>query len=72
MTSSPAAWAELEVWALCCTHAGVWIVLLLGRKGQGTAVGMSMLTLVFTAAAAELRASSLGWVGGIPAADENP
>lgn len=60
MTSIPAARAGFKVWALCCTYAGEWIVLLLGRKGQETAVGSSMLTLVFTAAAAELRASLLG------------
>lgn len=24
-----------SVWALCCSRAGEWIVLLLGRKGQG-------------------------------------
>lgn len=54
MPSSPAAWLGSR-WALCFNRAAEWIVLLLGRKGQGIAVGISMLTLVFTAAA-ELRA----------------
>lgn len=49
---------------LCCSWGG--------RKGQGTAVDISMLTLVFRAAAADLRACALGWVGGSPGADDNP
>lgn len=47
-------------------------MLLLGREGQGTAVDISTLMLVFTAAADKLRASVLGWAGGSPVADDNP